>query len=199
MLSETLQVIRTNIRETVGGARRVLEGKKVNLRVMEKDDVDFAMECFNNLGFRGEYDSVPQQKSKSERLRDFDNSSPLITLCERGRFIIEKKDGTRIGFIAHYLIQPSRWMEIGYDIIPKERGKGYGTEAVQLMLDYLFLSKDIGRIQAITDTRNKASQRVLEKTGFSKEGTIRKSGYIRGAWSNAYLYSILREEWKKTK
>lgn len=191
--------MKTNTKETVDGVKRVLEGKKVNLRVMEKDDVDFATECFNNLDFRGEYDPIPQQKSKSERLRDFDNPSSLIILCERGRFIVEKKDGTRIGFIAHYLVQPSRWMEIGYEIIPKERGKGYGTEAVQLMVDYLFLSKNIGRIQAITDTRNKASQRVLEKTGFSKEGTIRKSGYVKGAWSNAYLYSILREEWKKPK
>jgi ribosomal-protein-alanine N-acetyltransferase len=191
--------VKTNTKETVDGVKRVLEGKKVNLRVMEKDDVDFATECFNNLDFRGEYDPIPQQKSKSERLRDFDNPSSLIILCERGRFIVEKKDGTRIGFIAHYLVQPSRWMEIGYEIIPKERGKGYGTEAVQLMVDYLFLSKNIGRIQAITDTRNKASQRVLEKTGFSKEGTIRKSGYVKGAWSNAYLYSILREEWKKPK
>lgn len=90
-------------------------------------------------------------------------------------------------------------MEIGYDIIPAERGKGYGTEAAQLIVDYLFLSKTIERIQAITDTRNKPSQRVLEKTGFTKEGTIRKSGYVRGAWTNAYLYSILREEWHQPK
>jgi aminoglycoside 6'-N-acetyltransferase len=90
-------------------------------------------------------------------------------------------------------------MEIGYDIISNERGKGYGTEAAQLIVDYLFLSKDIGRIQAITDVRNKPSQRVLEKTGFKREGTIRKSGFVRGAWTNAYLYSIIREEWREPK
>jgi RimJ/RimL family protein N-acetyltransferase len=90
-------------------------------------------------------------------------------------------------------------MEIGYDVVPSERGKGYGTEATQLIVDYLFLSKDIQRIQAITDVRNKPSQRVLEKTGFQREGTIRKSGCVRGAWTHAYLYSILREEWKQPK
>jgi RimJ/RimL family protein N-acetyltransferase len=36
----------------------------------------------------------------------------------------------------------------------------------------LFLSKDIARIQAFTDVRNKASQRVLEKAGFKREGTM---------------------------
>jgi RimJ/RimL family protein N-acetyltransferase len=37
----------------------------------------------------------------------------------------------------------------------------------------------------------------LEKAGFKREGTVRKSGYVRGAWTNAYLYSILREDWKQ--
>jgi len=175
----------------------LLEGKNVNLRVMEREDVDFLSECFNNISFWSEYEPITQQRSKTERLKDFDNPSQLVTLAERQSFIIQKKDGTKIGLIAHYLILPNRWLEIGYDIIPIKRGKGYGTEATQLIIDYIFLSKNLHRIQAITDVRNKPSQRVLEKTGFQREGTIRKSGYMRGAWTNAYLYSILREEWKE--
>ena len=163
----------------------------------ERADIDWLTECFNNLEFRGEYDPVTPQKSRTERLKDFDNPSQLSILTEAGRFMIEKKDGTKIGTIAHWLVLPNRWMEIGYHLIPSERGKGYGTEATQLIVDYLFLSRTIDRIQAITDERNKASQRVLEKAGFQKEGTIRKSGYVKRAWTNAYLYSILREEWKQ--
>ena len=159
--------------------------------------MDFLTECFNNLNWRGEYDPITPQRSRTERLKDFDNPSQLSILTEAGRFIIEKKDGTKTGTIAHWLVLPNMWMEIGYDMIPSERGKGYGTEAAQLMVDYLFVSKDVHRIQAITDVRNKPSQRVLEKTGFKREGTIRKSGCVRGVWSNAYMYSILREEWKQ--
>ena len=89
-------------------------------------------------------------------------------------------------------------MEIVYEIVPScERGKGYGTEAAQLMVDYLFLSKNILRIQATTIVKNKASQRVLEKAGFTIEGTCRKSSFVRGVWNDCYLYSILREEWKE--
>jgi RimJ/RimL family protein N-acetyltransferase len=175
----------------------MLEGRNVNLKAREREDVDFLTEWFNNLSFRGEYDPITPQKSKTERIKDFDNPSQLSILTEAGRFIIEKKDGTKIGTIAHWLVLPSRWMEIDCDVIPTERGKGYGTEAAQLIIDYLFLSKTIERIQTITDTRNKASQRVLEKAGFQREGTIRRSGYVRGAWTNAYLYSLLREEWKE--
>ena len=65
------------------------------------------------------------------------------------------------------------------------------------MVDYLFLSKDTMRIQATTDVRNLASQKILEKTGFKKEGRLRKTGFVRGVWADDYLWSILREEWKQ--
>ena len=84
-------------------------------------------------------------------------------------------------------------------MILSERGKGYCTEAVRIMIDYLFLSKDRVRIQAQTETENLASQKVLEKAGFKKEGTLRKCDFSRGEWRDAYLYSILREEWKEPK
>jgi RimJ/RimL family protein N-acetyltransferase len=67
------------------------------------------------------------------------------------------------------------------------------------MVDYLFLSKNIVRIQATTNVKNKASQRMLEKIGFKLEGTCRKSGFVRGAWTDSHIYSILRGEWKETK
>jgi RimJ/RimL family protein N-acetyltransferase len=67
------------------------------------------------------------------------------------------------------------------------------------MVDYLFLSKDIVRIEATTNVGNKASQRVLEKAGFRIEGTIRKLTLVRGVWTDHYLHSVLREEWKEPK
>jgi len=46
---------------------------------------------------------------------------------------------------------------------------------------------------------NLASQRVLEKAGFTKEGIFRKSAFIMGVWQDGVLYSVLREEWKEPK
>ena len=160
---------------------------------MEREDVDFIVQLRNDL-YSNVYVSV-KQISKAETLKEFDNPGPLALMTERTRFIIEKKDGTKIGYMTHWVVQPSRHVEIGYCVIPKERGKGYCSEAVQIIVDYLFLSKDIVRIQAGTDVRNKASQKVLENAGFVREGTIRKSAFNKGEWSNGYIYSILREEW----
>jgi len=113
--------------------------------------------------------------------------------------MIEKKDGTKVGFIAHFhVLHPAgKQLEIGYSPVPSERGEGYCTEAIQLMVDFLFLSMETRRIRATTDTRKLVSQKVLEKTGFKKEGTLRKCIFIRGELRDAYLYSILREEWKE--
>jgi RimJ/RimL family protein N-acetyltransferase len=177
----------------------LLEGKLINLRVMEREDVDFLAEHLNDINCIGEYWSDFEQVSKSDWVKQFDNPSNLGVLLEVKRFIIQKKDGTRIGEVRHFLDSPHRLMELACWLVPSERKKGYATEATQLMVDYLFLSKELVRIQAIVDVRNKESQRVLEKAGFQREGTMRDETFDRGAWRDFYLYSIIRREWKEPK
>ena len=173
----------------------MLAGKNIRLKLRDIEDVDFFFEFLNCLDYYGEYESIQPQISKTYARKRIEN--PERTDVDWTWFVIERKDGTKIGFILHFTNQPRDWIEIGYALLPAEMGKGYGTEAVRIMVDYLFLSKDIMRIQATTDERNKPSQRVLEKVGFKKEGNIRKSGFARGEWVNDCLYSILREEWKE--
>jgi RimJ/RimL family protein N-acetyltransferase len=170
----------------------MLEGKNVNLRIIEKEDLPLFVEWVNKPEVFGEYNPL-HQMSKTEAEKMFENPH------EEKSFIIEKKDGSKIGFIAHFYVLhvAGRQLEIGYSLLPNERGKGYCSEAVEIMVDYLFLSKDVGRIQAQTDPRNTGSQKVLEKAGFKKEGTLRRSFFTRGDWRDAYIYSILREEWKE--
>jgi len=171
----------------------LLEGKDVNLGVVEKEDLPLIADWNSNPEFLGEYIWLPQQ-TKTEWEKRYDNSS-----SDNQCFLIEKKDGTKVGFIAHFPVAEKLGIEIGYVIVPSERGKGYCTEAVKIIVDYLFLSKDITRIQAHTDVKNVGSQKVLEKAGFSKEGTLRKSTFIRGRWRDNSVSSILREEWKEPK
>jgi len=177
----------------------LLEGKTVNLRIMEREDIDFLAGHRNDINCMGEYWPDIEQVSKSDWVKQFDNPSSLGVLLEVKRFIIQKKDGTRIGVIHHFLDSPHHLTELACWLVPNERKKGYATEATQLMVDYLFLSKEIPRIQAIVDVRNKASQRVLEKAGFQREGTVRDGYFNRGEWRSEYLYGILRKEWKEPK
>ena len=169
----------------------MLEGKNVNLRVIEKEDLPLLIEWVNNPQ-TDEFSPLDPQLSKKELEDRYDKRGP-----DEKSFLIEKKDGSRIGSIGHY--PRGSMLEIGYSIFPDERGKGYCTEAVQIMVDYLFMSRNIVRVQAHTSIRNKASQRALEKSGFKKEGTLRKEYFVRGEWVDSCVYGILREEWKEPK
>ena len=173
----------------------MLEGKTVNLKILEKEDLPLFAEWVNNPEFLGEYNPL-RQTSKTDVERNYEKN-----IFEQGEFIIEKKDGSKIGYIWHFsMTHPAaKLLEIGYFMVSSETCKGYCSEAANIMVDYLFLSKNIVRIQAHTDCRNAASQKVLEKAGFRKEGIVRKLLFNRGEWRDACLYSILREEWKEPK
>jgi ribosomal-protein-alanine N-acetyltransferase len=169
----------------------LLEGKNVRLRILEKEDLPLFAEWNNDPRFSGEFEPFIQS-SFAEFEKWFDGLRP-----EEKWFIIEKKDGTKIGQIIccprgpHY--------SVGFRVMPNERNKGFGTEAIKIVVDYLFLSTGIVRIEAEANPKNIASIRVLEKAGFSREGLIRKSVFIRGEWKDGALYSILRDEWRKPK
>jgi len=169
----------------------LLEGKNVNLRIVEKEDFPLVTEWLNNLDFFGEYNPL-MQMSRADLQKMRENFDP-----DEKWFFIEKKDCSKIGNIGHRPV--GRAQEIGYAVLPSERRKGYCSEAVKIMVDYLFLSKDIARVQAHTDVRNEGSQKVLGKAGFKKEGVVRKGAFFWGEWRDGCLYSILREEWKEPK
>ena len=175
---------------------RLLEGKSINLRIAEKEDIPSLLQWLNDVRFIGDYMSYPVQASKSQLEPQV--LEHKLYGNEWVDFIVEKKDGTKIGFIAHFETH-GKLKAIGYALLPSERKKGYGGEAIRIMVDYLFLSKDIVRIQAETHPQNIASQKALEKAGFSKEGIIRQSFFSRGVWRDTALFSILRQEWKQPK
>lgn len=169
----------------------MLIGNKLNLRIMEKKDMPILKEWVNSIDFIGEFEPLTQ-----ETITDLEKQYESLT--EGQWFFIEKKDGMKIGYVAHF-ISGSKQTAIGYALLPNERRKGYGTEAILMIVDYLFLSKSIIRIQAEIHPNNIGSQRVLEKAGLVKEGILRKSFFSRGEWRDTAILSVLREEWKEPK
>lgn len=82
--------------------------------------------------------------------------------------------------------------EIGYYIAPQFWGNGLATQAVKLLTEYIFGNTEIMRLYAEPFARNKASCRVLEKAGFTFEGTLRKNAVKNGAVEDMKMYSILK-------
>lgn len=76
-----------------------------------------------------------------------------------------------------------------------QHGKGYGTEAVRLLLEFAFKDLNLRRVYLHVFSTNLAAIRVYEKAGFVKEGVLRKAAYIDGQHKDILLMAILQEEY----
>ena len=84
--------------------------------------------------------------------------------------------------------------ELGYWIGKPHWRHGYATEAAQAVVRYGFEQLHLERIHARFMTRNRASGRVLEKLGFTREGILRRDLFRFGEFVDCELWSLLREE-----
>jgi len=96
---------------------------------------------------------------------------------------------------AHTLPDDPRQAEIGFTFAPAAQGRGYATEAVRRLLDYLFRERDKHRVSASCDDRNVRSAALLRRVGMRHEGLLVESTWAKGEWTNDELYAVLRREW----
>ena len=173
----------------------MLEGKGLSLRAAEKEDASILAGWFNDSDFSGDFQHFPYQIPSAHIERRIADHSLYGT--EWVDFIASNSEGEDVGWIAHYTAAPNfGWVEIGVAISPQHRSKGYASEAVMILTDYLFLSRDLNRVQAVADKGNGASLKIFEKAGFILEGILRESLWNReGKWGDGVLLSILREDW----
>ena len=99
----------------------------------------------------------------------------------------------------HALPDQPRQVEIGFTLSPDHQGKGYATEAVACLLDYVFGRLDKHRALAITDARNAPAARVLERLGMRREGHFLQNGWFKGGWGDEYVYALLEREWREAR
>lgn len=82
--------------------------------------------------------------------------------------------------------------EIGYVVASEWWGKGIATRAVRMAANAVFVEwGHLERLEAVVDVENPASQRVLEKVGFQKEGVMRKYYLLKGKPRDAVMFSLL--------
>lgn len=86
----------------------------------------------------------------------------------------------------------SRTAEMGYYIGEPYWGQGLGTSAVKQTCSYIFKHTDIIRIFAEPFTNNAASCRILEKSGFQLEGTLRNNAVKNGKILDMNMYSLIK-------
>lgn len=116
---------------------------------------------------------VPPQRAEIDRLCA--GATARWLAGERAELIIEEAaTGTPTGEIGLYYQEPQTGQAmIGYAMMPAWRGRGYPTRAARLLARWALGTVGIPRLIAGTLPGNRASQRVLEKAGFRREGYLR--------------------------
>lgn len=148
------------------------------------------------------------QNSDYLRLMDTDIARPLseeaVADSEKGEgrnsayFRIRTVEDDRlIGFVVLHSFEwnnGTSWLSIGIGE-PDYWGRGYGFEAIQLILRYGFMELNLHRVSLNFISYNERAEKAYAKAGFAHEGAEREACYRDGRYYDLVYMGILRTEW----
>jgi RimJ/RimL family protein N-acetyltransferase len=103
-------------------------------------------------------------------------------------------DRTMIG-VARLAVGDHKSGQVGFALRPDQWGRGLGTEAVGALLELAFGRLHLHRVWGARSPDNLASARLMTALGMAEEGRIRHHVFVRGAWRDSVVHSILEDEW----
>ncbi|MHA2036690.1 MAG: GNAT family N-acetyltransferase [Promethearchaeota archaeon] len=175
----------------------MLKGERIILGPVKREYIDSYLKWFNDpeitqylsmyrpLTRMWEEDWIENLKNRDDTIafsiliRDEDDGEKLIGNCG-----------------IHAIDWKNRVAEVGITIGEKEyQSKGYGTEAMEMLLKYAFKTLNLNRIQLRVYVFNSRAINSYNKIGFVKEGQMRKAIFIKGEYHDIIFMSILQEEW----
>ena len=97
--------------------------------------------------------------------------------------------------MARLAVGDHRSGQIGFALRPDHWGRGLGSEAVGALLELAFGRLGLHRIWGARSPDNVASARLMTALGMAEECRIRHHVFVRGAWRDSVVHSILEDEW----
>lgn len=171
----------------------MLKGKIITLRPVSEADLEQLYAYHVDIDNRGEF--FPRGILGQPAFRKQFHETGFWSKDE-GMLVIAAPNEAVIGHIEFFkTVNYLDEYELSYQIYaPEHRGKGAASEAVRLLVRYLFETKRMNRIRLVIHPGNLASRRLAEKCGFKHEGTARGAWYNKGAHQDVEIYAILHNE-----
>lgn len=165
----------------------ILNGINVFLRPIERRDLEKLNQwkndetVYQNLG--GGY--MPMSVDVQEKWMD----SMMDTTGSNKRFMIETQEGDAVGMIGLYSINwIYRTCELGIFIGEiDQQGKGYGSEAYQLLEQFASRYLNIRKIKAYVVSDNGSATKMYNRLGFSKVGELAEERFIDGVYHSVFI------------
>lgn len=176
-----------------------LIGKRIVLREYRKEDLSYMRQWCNDPEIVDNLSDAflyPHTVNSTEQYLD----SILEGTTEQKGFVIALKNTEEyIGQIDLFKIDwKNRSTELGIVIGMKEHlGKGYGTEAIKVLQDFVFNSLNLNRLQLEVYDYNERAYKCYMKCGFKEEGRLRERYFKKGRYSDTIYMSILKREYER--
>lgn len=100
-----------------------------------------------------------------------------------------------IGDLSVWYTDMKDTVEIGYTFSTSMAGKGYATEAVMALINYLFETVNVHRIQASLDARNIASEKLCRRVGMRKEAHFIQDFWNKDEWTDSIVFGMLKSDY----
>ena len=170
----------------------ILLGKNINLRALEPEDLDFLFSTENDESF-WEVSSTQTPYSKYILQKYIENSHQDIYEAKQYRFVICDTKNTPVGMIDLFDFNPQH-KRIGVGILIKQehQAKSYGSEALEMIIDYAFTYLNVHQIFANITSDNLNSISLFEKFNFKKVGIKKDWIYSNTTFKDEILYQLIK-------
>ena len=184
--------------EKIFGNFPVLESEILFLGKITEKDIEELFEIYDNENVFEYCGIIPKHNKETVRkmIPHFERDFNKETIIKWG--VYNKENPKLLGIIeVGSYNKKLNMVTIGYFLAEKNWNKGYATEAIKILVKYLFEIVEVNRIQAEVMPQNESSKKVLIKNGFTSEGIIREGNIWPGkGLVDLEIFSILKREYR---
>ena len=168
----------------------IVDGDLV-VRLPREDDLDALVPAFADPELR-EAGNLPPF-GREELIATLPHLPAMVASGRLLPLVVSDRDDVVGGGTLHHLDAERSIIELGYWLYPRGRGRGIATRVARLLAEHAF-SLGVERVAAYVNVGNHASERVLERSGFTREGVIRSLPKPDGTRVDKTLFSLLPGE-----
>ncbi|WJJ98266.1 GNAT family N-acetyltransferase [Algibacter luteus] len=171
---------------------KTLKGQNIYLRALEPEDLEFIHTIENDESI-WEISNTQTPYSKFLIKQYLDHAHKDIFEVKQLRLVISSFNNEALGMIDLFDFDfKNRRAGVGILVKePEDRMKGYGKEALKLLIDYSFKHLDLHQLYCNISEGNDASIKLFSNQGFKNIGLKKEWNYVNGTFKNEYLFQLI--------